>query len=109
MSIHMRAQNLLCILVLCAFSVQTTVNWRHNGQMLERLDTMSARLDALEASVTSKGKRKVMTTEWMSGGQRRSLTSVRGELDVNESFSDFLMRHKDEVREAQVVFPKDPP
>ncbi len=45
-----------------------------------------------------------LTSEWTSGGIKRTLTTTR---EAGESAADFANRHKEEVEAALEVFPKD--
>jgi len=108
-----RAPYILSIVVVCAFALSTILSVRQNAQTIARLDAMASRLDAMNQQLQSaqqdRRARKVMTTHWISQQQPRELTTPWRELDPNEAFEAFLVRHKEEVRQAQApgAFPKD--
>lgn len=53
-------------------------------------------------------RRRMMTTEWTSGGKKRTWTSTLQEHDPDEEFGDFLDRHERELVLAMAKYPEDP-
>lgn len=72
------------------------INWVYHTSVSNRL----TRLQQTE-------RIRVLTTEWISDGDKRTWTSTWKEHDDSESFGEFLKRHATEVKDAKEVFPKD--
>lgn len=72
------------------------LNWQYHGAVVRRLE----RIERKEIE-------QMITTEWISGGKKRTWTSKWKEFDENETMGDFLQRHAAEVAEALRAFPED--
>lgn len=106
-----RLPAILSIVFLCAFGGQVALSLRQNAETIKRLDIMSAKIDVMRDQLLNaqeRGRSKVITTQWTSGGMRRELTSKWRELNENETYEEFLARHDSEVGQALKVFPRDP-
>lgn len=75
----------------------TAFNWVYHLRVVDRLDRIESK--------QKKENLEMLTTTWLSGGQRRTWTSTQRE---GETIDDLAVRHAEEVAALQVRFPPDP-
>ena len=75
----------------------SAINFAHQRVVVEKIERIQ------EGEIT-----RMLSTEWTSGGQRRTATSTWKEHDNAETYDEFVQRHIDEVAIAQRLLPPDP-